>query len=102
MGQSSSVMLDQNIHIITTDNSVKKVSKRAPLIFPFVPEQMYLLMAYWKIWPSVKSRAALRRYTVASQYGDIDGRMKDETHTSAASRQVPEVPALPPRRKTPR
>lgn len=48
MGQSSSVMLDQNIQMTITDSKVKRVSKRAPSIFPDVPLQMYLLMVNWK------------------------------------------------------
>ena len=63
IGQSSSVMLDQNVHTIMTDSSVKNVSKRAPLILPWVPEHMYLLTTYWKIWPIAKRSAARRRYT---------------------------------------
>ena len=37
IGQSSSVMLDQKTHIMTTDSSVKNVSKRAPSILWLVP-----------------------------------------------------------------
>lgn len=54
IGQSSSVMLDQNIQINTTAMRVKNVSKRPPLILPFVPLQMCTLMTYWKIWPRAK------------------------------------------------
>jgi len=49
MGQSSSVMLDQNTQIITTDRRVKRVENRPPLILPSVPLQMWTLMTYWKI-----------------------------------------------------
>lgn len=45
MGQSSSVMLDQNTQTMTTESRVKSVSKRAPSILPLVPLHMYLLMA---------------------------------------------------------
>lgn len=45
IGQSSSVMDDQKIQIITTDSSVKSVSKSAPSILPLVPLQMCELMA---------------------------------------------------------
>ena len=58
MGQSSSVMLDQNAHIAATASNVKKVSKRPPFIAPFVPVQMCTLTTYWKIWPIAKSSAA--------------------------------------------
>ena len=63
IGQSSSVMLDQNTQIITTESRVNSVSKRAPSIFPCVPLQIYLLMTYWKIWPIANKRAAASRYT---------------------------------------
>lgn len=39
-GQSSSVMLDQKTQTMTTDSNVKRVSNKAPLIFPLVPRQM--------------------------------------------------------------
>ncbi len=61
MGQSSSVMLDQNCHMQTTEKSVKSVSNMPPLIAPFVLEQMCTLMAYWKIWPMAKRSAAPMR-----------------------------------------
>lgn len=37
IGQSSSVMLDQNTHSMTTERRVKSVSKSAPSILPSVP-----------------------------------------------------------------
>ena len=37
IGQSSSVMLDQNTHIIMTESRVKSVSNSAPSILPLVP-----------------------------------------------------------------
>lgn len=40
VGQSSSVMLDQNIQIMTTESRVKSVWKSDPSIFPLVPSQM--------------------------------------------------------------
>jgi hypothetical protein len=40
IGQSSSVILDQNIHTITTASNVKREEKRPPLILPEVPVQM--------------------------------------------------------------
>ena len=40
IGQSSSVILDQNTHIMITESKVKSVSNKAPLIFPLVPLQM--------------------------------------------------------------
>jgi hypothetical protein len=43
IGQSSSVMLDQKIQIVTTERRVKSVSKSAPLILPLVPLQMCTL-----------------------------------------------------------
>lgn len=49
IGQSSSVMLDQNTHTITTASNVKSDSNRPPLILPSVPLQMWTLMTYWKI-----------------------------------------------------
>jgi hypothetical protein len=61
MGQSSSVMLDQKIHTMIMDSRVNRISKREPLILPCVPEQMYLLTTYWKICPSAKRIAALKR-----------------------------------------
>lgn len=64
IGQSSSVMLLQKIQTITTDSSVKNVSNNAPLIFPSVPWQMWVLMTKVKIWPIAKSRAAAVRYTI--------------------------------------
>jgi hypothetical protein len=61
IGQSSSVILDQNIHTITTASSVKRVSNMPPLIFPFVLLQMWTLMTYWKTWPMMKRSAAPAR-----------------------------------------
>ena len=61
IGQSSSVMLDQKIHKVTTERKVKRVSKSAPSILPLVPLQMCVLMTYWKIWPMAKRRAAAAR-----------------------------------------
>ena len=60
-GQSSSVMLDQKIQIMTTARRVKRVAKRPPLMAPEVPVQMWGLAMYWKTWPMTKSRAALER-----------------------------------------
>ena len=40
IGQSSSVMLDQNTQIITTASRVNSVSNKPPLILPLVPLQM--------------------------------------------------------------
>lgn len=40
IGQSSSVIDDQNTQFITTAAKVKKVSKSAPSILPLVPLQM--------------------------------------------------------------
>ena len=65
MGQSSSVMLDQKIQTMIIDSNVNNISKREPLILPFVPEQMYLLTTYWKICPRANSIAALKRYTAS-------------------------------------
>lgn len=45
-GQSSSVMLDQNIHTMITDRRVKRVSKRAPLIFRSDAVQRWVLTTY--------------------------------------------------------
>jgi hypothetical protein len=61
IGQSSSVMLDQNTHTITTASSVKRDEKRPPLILPEVPVHMWTLTTYWNTWPMAKSRAAPRR-----------------------------------------
>lgn len=61
IGQSSSVMLDQNSHIVTTARRVKSVSNSPPLIFPFVPLQMCTLITYWKICPIAKRRVAPTR-----------------------------------------
>jgi hypothetical protein len=61
IGQSSSVMLDQNTHTMTTASSVKSVSNSPPLIFPLDPLQMCTLMTYWKIWPMANNRAAASR-----------------------------------------
>jgi len=61
IGQSSSVILDQKTHIMTTASKVKSVSNRPPLIAPFVPVQMCTLATYWKICPMAKRRAALAR-----------------------------------------
>ncbi len=86
MGQSSSVMLDQKIHIITTAQRLKKVSKSPPLIAPFVPLQMYLLITYWKICPRAKSIAAETRYTAKqSEYAFTD-ELVELTYSSASSR----------------
>lgn len=63
IGQSSSVILDQKTHIMTTDRSVNNVSKRAPSILPWVPWQMWVLITYWKIWPIANNSAAAMRYT---------------------------------------
>lgn len=40
MGQSSSVIEDQKTQTMITESSVKRVSKSAPSILPFVPLQM--------------------------------------------------------------
>ena len=61
MGQSSSVILDQKTHIMTTEARVKRVSKNAPSILPLVPLQMWVLITYWKIWPRANSSAAAKR-----------------------------------------
>jgi len=54
-------MLDQKIQIAMTESSVKRVSKRPPLIAPFVPVQMWTLTTYWKTWPIAKRMAAAIR-----------------------------------------
>jgi hypothetical protein len=64
MGQSSSVMLDQNTQTMTTASSVKSDSNRPPLILPSVPWQMCTLITYWKICPMAKRMAAPSRYTI--------------------------------------
>ena len=66
IGQSSSVILDQKTHIITTDNNVNNVSKSAPSILPWVPWQMWVLITYWKICPIANNSAAAMRYTTPS------------------------------------
>ena len=40
IGQSSSVIEDQNTHIATTENSVNNVSKNAPSIWPLLGLQI--------------------------------------------------------------
>jgi len=54
-------MDDQYTHVMTTARRVKRVSKRAPSIFPEVPLQMRVEIAYWNIWPMAKRRAAAIR-----------------------------------------
>jgi hypothetical protein len=44
IGQSSSVMLDQNTQTITTASKVKSDSNSPPLILPFVPVQICTLI----------------------------------------------------------
>jgi hypothetical protein len=48
-GQSSSVMLDQNTHIMITERRVKSVSNMPPLILPCTPWQMCTETTNWKI-----------------------------------------------------
>lgn len=43
------MMLDQKTQTMTTASKVNSVSKRPPLILPWVPVQMWTLMTYWKI-----------------------------------------------------
>lgn len=64
MGQSSSVILDQNTQIITTEARVKIVSNIAPLILPLVPLQMWTEMTKSKICPIAKRNTAAARYTM--------------------------------------
>jgi hypothetical protein len=64
IGQSSSVMLDQNTQIMMTESRVKRVEKKPPLMAPFEPLQMCTLITYWKIWLMAKRRPAAVRYTV--------------------------------------
>lgn len=61
VGQSSSVMLDQNTQIVTTARSVNNVSNRPPLILPLVPSQIWTLMTYWKICPMANKMTAATR-----------------------------------------
>jgi len=61
IGQSSSVILDQKTQIMITDRRVKSVSKRPPLMAPFVPVQMWTLMTYWKTCPMANRMAAAMR-----------------------------------------
>lgn len=61
IGQSSSVILDQNTQMVTTERRVNRVSNMPPLILPLVPLQMWTLATYWKIWPMAKRRAAAIR-----------------------------------------
>ena len=61
IGQSSSVMLDQNTQIMMTESRVKRVEKKPPLMAPFEPLQMCTLITYWKIWLMAKRRPAAAR-----------------------------------------
>ena len=61
IGQSSSVIDDQNTQMDTTASNVNKVSKKAPLIFPLVGLQICTETTYWKIWPIANSSAAATR-----------------------------------------
>jgi hypothetical protein len=63
MGQSSSVMLDQNTQTMTTASRVKSDSNSPPLILPSVPSQMCTLITYWKTCPIANRMAAPKRYT---------------------------------------
>jgi hypothetical protein len=64
IGQSSSVMLDQNSQMTATAKSVNSVSNRPPLILPSVPSHMCTLMTYWKICPIANRSAAANKYTM--------------------------------------
>lgn len=61
VGQSSSVMLDQNTQVMITASRVNKISNKPPLILPCTPLQMCTEMTNWKICPMAKRRPAASR-----------------------------------------
>lgn len=63
VGQSSSVMLLQNTHTITTERRVKKVSKSAPFTRPDVLRHMCTLITYSKTWPMANKSNDVVKYT---------------------------------------
>lgn len=68
-GHSSSVMLLQKNHSITTAQRVNAVSKRAPSILPDVASQRCTLMTKLKIWPIAKRSAAATSRSVFLEGG---------------------------------
>lgn len=83
-GHSSSVMLLQKNHSITTAQSVNAVSKRAPSILPEVALQRCTLITKSKICPIAKRRTAARSRSVSSaEWSALEGgwwELREHTH----------------------